>query len=126
MTVVNEAVSKLKSRLSVLATETAQIRRAIELLEAATNDVKKRKVDARSLPRRRRVRYKVTCTRCEKQFFVHRDPKGKPTFCHKPCTSSQYIKERKAKKKYLKVKHEKGTTIVPGDTITAAPTTYGH
>lgn len=122
MSVVNEAVSKLKSRLSALAAETAQIRRAIELLEAARNDVKTRKVDGRALPRRRHVYYKVSCTRCGKPIKVKRDPKGKPSFCHKPCTSEMYNRELRNKKKESRKKHIKGTTIVKGDGLSSTST----
>jgi len=78
----------------------------------------------------RRVRYKVNCTRCGKEFFYHRNPeamdlkrrsKNLNHFCGKPCYSGMYQKEQHKKKAQYNPKISGtpgGVTILKGDTLT--------
>jgi len=78
----------------------------------------------------RRVRYKVNCTRCGKEFFYQRDPDAKDLkkrsknlnhFCGKPCYSGLYHDEQRKKKEQYQEKYvRKGIPLITGDPISAA------
>lgn len=111
----------IRKRLEAVTEEATRLRKVLSALDTFL-PAKKNKKEVRV----RRVRYKTTCLRCGNAFTARRTPNGKnpdrsPKFCHKPCTSAMYRRERqKGAAREKERASRRGATLLPGDALSAS------
>jgi len=115
------AVKQLKARLATIEAEHKRVADAIKLLTNLA--AKNTKPESKPEPKRRKRGYvhKATCLRCGNLFKAKRHPgkmntpQSQVLFCHKPCTSSMYNRE----KRRGAVPTKPFTTLLPSDPLRA-------
>lgn len=120
----------IRKKLEALTEETTRLRKVLSALDTFDSiQIRRKRKGKKEEPEKehrvRRVRYKATCLRCGNVFTTKRTPNGRnpdrnPKFCHKPCNTSMYLREkRKGEAREKERASRRGTTLLPGDALSA-------